>query len=523
VLQPQYPLFAASNVKFAYVAAKPFVDFATPANSYFVKYAGNSHCGIPSICGGASTVVAGLVAQWAAADTPLPATPVRNPVSDLETLQTVAADMAAQPAVVQPFLRYFTLEYWGNTGGAPPLVAVDTQRSALIKMINLASTGRNIIQPTAIDTAGLVYRVDMRQLGWTDAAWTNLKATDVYFVPADFPTNLTTAATQTMRSDWFVFSMKDSPVNAYLTFLGINSDDPTIDAKNNVDRFGSMTTGYPAIIRAGFNTSRTETFNRVIEWYPTTALGSGARGSGALFKSYNHASNVAPENIFSNPYRPLTNLPATMTPGPYDFPFGDSDNIFTLPNGLPGWYTTEPAGGVVASVASAGAGFPGPTRCFQCHDNTTATLPFIDQVNAAIAADPPSTFPAALKTLLLGMYNQTAMNTQLAAAGAVWGKALAQLNLPSLDIAGSPTGQATECMNVVFNNYHISLQIDAAAAELGVTIPQLVGAIKGSATLQPGLAGLLSVDAAGNPNGVVRRDNWEANYAAVRKLLFPQL
>jgi hypothetical protein len=521
VLVPQNPLFACSNVEFAYIAAKPFADFTTPANSLLAQFAGNGHCGIPSICGGASAAVTATIATWAMADTPLPTTAPRTPVSDLETLQTIQADIAAQPTTLQPFLRYFTLEYWGNTGGKPPLVSVDTQRSGLIKMVNLNSTGRQIVHPIAIDTAGLIYRIDMRTVGWTDAAWTNLKDTDPYFQPVQFPTTLAAAAHQTMRSDWFVFSILNSPVNAYLTFLGINSDDPTIDAKNNVNRFADMNTGYPATIRSGFAVSRTEGFNRIISWHQTTALGSGPVGSGHLFKSYNMDSDVGTANIYSHPYKPTTNAPTT--PGAFDFDFGDSDNIFTLPNGLFGYYTTEPAGGVVASVASIGVGFPGPTRCFQCHDNQTNLVPFADQLHDIINADPAGTFPQTLKTLLLGMYDQTAMNAKLAAAGAQFGAAYNQLNLPTLDIAGLPSGLATECMNIVTNNYSIVLQVGTAAGELGVSTTQLISAIRSSTTLGPQLSSLITMDAQGNPNGVVRRDTWEANYAQLRHVLFPQL
>jgi hypothetical protein len=425
--------------------------------------------------------------------------------------------------VAQPFFRYFTLEAWGNTGGKPPLVSTDTQRAALIKMLNMVSTGRQIVHPIAIDTDGLIYRIDMRTVGWTDAAWTNLKATDPYLQPAQFPATLAAAAHQTMRSDWFVFSIPNSAVDAYFVLLGITSDDPTIDGKNNVNRFADMTTGYPATIRSGFPVSRTEGFNRIISWHQTTALGSGAVGSGHLFKSYNMPSDTGTSNIFSHPYRPTTNLPAPATPGPFDFDYGDSDNIFTLPNGLFGYYTTEPAGGVVENVASAGTAFPGPTRCFQCHDNATNLVPFADTVHSTIANDPVGTFPATLKTLLLGMYNQTAMNAKMAEAGATFAQAYNQLNLPTLDIAGLPSGFATECMNIVANYYSIILQVNTAAAELGVTPMQLITAIRGSTTLNASLSSLITLDAQGNPNGVVRRDAWEANYPAVRKLLFPQL
>ncbi len=517
VLVPQNPLFACSNVMYAYVAAKPFVDFQTPASSLLVEYAGNNHCGIPARCGSSSTAALAEVTTWIANDTPLPADPPHDAVSDLETLQIIAMDLANQSATAQPYLRYFTLEYWGNTAGRPPLVAVDTERSALIKMLNLVSTQRQLVQPTAVDGDRLIYRIDMRTLGWTSAAWTNLKATDPYFKASDFPTALAAAATQTMRSDWFVYNIPNSSVDAYFRFLGIDSDDPTIDGLNNVNRFADMTTGAPATVRAGFSVSRTEAFNRIISWHQTTALGSGAIGSGHLFKSYNMPGDTGTSDIYSHPYRPTTNMPSTMTPGPYDFAFGDSDNLFTLPNGLFGYYTTEPATGAVESLASAGTAFPGPTFCFQCHDNTTNLIPFVDEVHDAIAAAPPGTFPSTLQPLLLGMYDQSAITAKMAAAGAMFGTAYQALALPALDIAGTPTGLGTEVMNVVTNNYSIVLSLDTASGELGVSPTQLVSAIKSSPTLAAALASLLT------EQPVVRRDTWEAYYANVRSLLFPQL
>jgi hypothetical protein len=78
-------------------------------------------------------------------------------------------------------------------------------------------------------------------------------------------------------------------------------------------------------------------------------------------------------------------------------------------------------------------------------------------------------------------------------------------------------------MNIVTNNYSIVLQAGTAAAELGVSTSQLTTVVAASKTLAGALSSLLTTDANGNNNGVVRRGQWEANYAAVRKLLFPQL
>ena len=515
---PQNPLFAASDVTTAYNDAKPFANFNTPSSSILVQYAGNNHCGL-GVCANNSPAATAAITTWAAAElaSSTPSTP-RTPVNELQTLQLINTDLNAQPAASRPFLRYFTLEAWGNLGTQPPLVSTDMERAALIKMINLLSTGPQIVQPSAIDKDSFIYRVDMRTLKWTDAAWTNLKATDPYFTPATFPTTLTAAATQTVRADWFVFSIPNSAVNAYFVFLGINSDDPTIDGLNNVNRFADMAKGAPATVRAGLAISRPEAHNRILSWHQTTSLGSGALGSGHLFKSYNFDSDVGTSNIFSHPYMPTTNSPTA--PGPYDFTYADSDNIFTLPNGLFGYYTVEgAAAGQVMNQGNAGAPFPGPTFCFQCHDNKSNLVPLTDGVHSAILADPVGAFTAAVQAILLGMYDTTAINAKMTAAGTLFGQAYAQLKLPVMETPGL----STESLNIVTNNYSVVLGVNGAAAELGVTPALLLSTVKASAPLAPTLGSLITVDASGAPNGVIRRDTWESSYVAVRALLFPQL
>jgi hypothetical protein len=514
----QSPLFAESDVNLAYINAKPFADFTNPSDSLLVQYAGNNHCGLSNCTSGSAAALAALVV-WARAEAGATPPPVaRAPVSDLQALQIVEADIQAQPAANRASLRYFTLEAWGNTGGKPPLVTTDMERAALIKMINLLSTGRQIVQPVPVDTSMLVYRVDMRDLRWTAAAWTNLKATDPYFAPANFPTTVATAAAQSLRSDWFVNAIPNSSVNAYFVFLGINSDDPTIDAMNGVNRFADMTKGAPATLRAGLAISRPEAHNRILSWHQTTALGSGALGAGHLFKSYNFDSDVGTSDIFSHPYKPTTNAPST--PGNYDFTYADSDNMFTLPNGLFGYYTVEGASqGQVMNQANAGAPFPGPTFCFQCHDNKTNLFPLTDRVHDAISSAPAGTFPAALTALLLGVYDTQALSTKLTSAGTLFAQAYAALKLPVTEVPGV----STESLNIVTNNYSIVLGVESAAAEMGVTPAQLVTAIKGSAAVSLAVSSLITTDSGGTPNGIIRRDTWEASYAAVRSLLFAQL
>ncbi|PWU12394.1 MAG: hypothetical protein C5B49_16445 [Bdellovibrio sp.] len=426
-------------------------------------------------------------------------------------------DLNQLPYTDRRYYRYFSIVPWENLGTLPTPVTADWQRAAIIKMVNFLSTGPSIVQPTPIDTGRFIYRVDMRQLKWTSAAWNNIKNTDPYLVPANFPTNLANAAQQTVRADWFVTNIPNSAVNAYFIFLGINSDDPTIDHMNGVDRFGDMAKGYPATVREGVMVSNTEAHNRILSWHATTGLGSGPAGTGHLFKSYNFDSDTGTSDIFSHPYEPMENNPDPN--GQFNFEFADSDNIFSLPNGLNGYYTTigDPATpGVVQTAANAGA-FPGPTFCFQCHDTVTNMIVFQDNIHDALLAEPFSVFPANVKNLLVGMYNQEGFQAEQAAAGARFAKAYAQLNLP----VAERVGMYTESSNVVNNHYSVSLTTYQAAAELGTTVADLIAKIKSSSRMALALGSLLPVDSNGNPIGGVRRDLWEANYVAVRALVFP--
>ena len=80
-----------------------------------------------------------------------------------------------------------------------------------------------------------------------------------------------------------------------------------------------------------------------------------------------------------------------------------------------------------------------------------------------------------------------------------------------------------ECTNIVTNHYSVILGVGTAAAEMGVTPALLLPAIKSSSALALALSSLTTVDASGVPNGVIRRDAWEASYPALRHILFPQL
>ena len=99
----QAPFFASPDVQAAYTAAKPLVDFTNPANSVFIVYAGNNHCGSATMCGpnsGSPAIVQQGLVQWANAET--------SPGSDAgpppAALAYLTASMAIPPISTLPTL-----------------------------------------------------------------------------------------------------------------------------------------------------------------------------------------------------------------------------------------------------------------------------------------------------------------------------------------------------------------------------------------------------------------------------------
>jgi hypothetical protein len=84
------------------------------------------------------------------------------------------ADLMQQPAEAQPFIRYFGINAASNQGFCGQVL--DTQRFALFKLINGLSLNPTVTAPIAVDTAQLVFRIDIRNYAWDEAV-------DVAFAP----------------------------------------------------------------------------------------------------------------------------------------------------------------------------------------------------------------------------------------------------------------------------------------------------------------------------------------------------
>jgi hypothetical protein len=67
----QIPLFAVSDTSTACNNLLPYINMTEPAASILAAYAGNSHCGISSVCGSNTATVTAQIQAWATAPTSL--------------------------------------------------------------------------------------------------------------------------------------------------------------------------------------------------------------------------------------------------------------------------------------------------------------------------------------------------------------------------------------------------------------------------------------------------------------------
>ena len=95
----------------------------------------------------------------------------------------ILADLEPQEQRSQRFLRYFSLAPLANAGFSPD--ELQTYRNALAKLLNSLSWHPRITLPKAVDSDGLVLRIDLRDYQWDANLWNRLLADYPYGVLTD--------------------------------------------------------------------------------------------------------------------------------------------------------------------------------------------------------------------------------------------------------------------------------------------------------------------------------------------------
>ena len=244
----------------------------------------------------------------------------------------VEADIRRQDADRRQFFRYVSLVNRYNAGVCAD--ALDGERSALAKLVNMLSTRARITPPVALDRDRLVYRIDLRDYDWNrpiavdgtefSDAWEAIIATSPYAIPfvgdqADDIRDDKLTSVPILAAD----ALLDSAAigNLYYALIGVDVTQP-------LSTFVSDTLGIDVqrnfaegnVVRAGTSRSQISRQDRVLERHDIEVR------RGAYWQSFDFEANDAGQSIFADPF---------------GFNQGGTEAIFTLPNGMLGFIIAD--------------------------------------------------------------------------------------------------------------------------------------------------------------------------------------
>lgn len=405
--------------------------------------------------------------EWIDAMTPAPVFTFRR---DGDIARAVAADEARLAYDARPHARWFTLTHLANTGVSD--AQLERYRIALATLLGSLTWAPAPAAPVAVDAERTIFRIDLRELGWTAATWDSIRASYPYGVARN------AGVPDSIRADWFVATASRPPL--YHSILAMPTTEDELAHRLGIDLASNIAHG--RVARAGFNRSGISVNNRVIERHATR--------HGALWRSYDFASSIGRENVFTNP---LT------------FVAAGGEIIFNLPNGFQAYMLVDAKGGRIDKAPTTIVSDPRrPDRavengvsCIGCH--AAGIIPRVDQIR-----DLAGSFHEHDRDLVRSLYARADTLTALYDRDrARFATALASIHTTP------PADPSDEPVSLLVTRYEAELDLRTAAAELGLEPDELTGRLARSYSLRQTLAALAT------DGGTVKRDNWSA--------LFPRI
>lgn len=383
---------------------------------------------------------------------------------DAEISRILAADAAALDLESRDSARWLTLSHLANAG--VPDRELDVYRSALkILLASLTwAPAPKVMVP--VDPERTIYRIDLRELGWSSATWDAIRAAYPYGLARsrDVP--------DAVRADWFVATASRGAL--YHAILGLPDHEDQLLRMLGID---SSTT---IDARAGFNNSGVSVNNRVIERRSTRY--------GAYWRSYDFASSIGVANVFRHPL---------------DFVPAGGELIFNLPDGMQAYMLVNSTGKRIDKAPTAIVSDPRrrdravetALSCFGCHG--AGIVAHADQVRDTSTDLRVQSAYADADTLAAFYADDSArFATALGHVGAT----------PQPDAANEP-------VTILTAQYEADLDVRLAAAELGLEPTELTTRIQRSATARRDLAALSTA------GGTIKRDAWAAAFPRIVRAL----
>ncbi len=420
-----------------------------------------------------------------------------------DMIETMAQDISRVDAEDQPFTRYLTVSYNSNAGGCGR--ELQRQRYALFKGINSVSTATTVTQPQAVDQDELIYRIDIRDYGWdreidllnNDPVTNGVDFVDGWeaIVAASFPYAVEFAgdSADDLKADAQT-AIPFMPVNAFIQFTEVDDLYYTlIGGKNNLFDFERDVLKIDTIaeiaeddlMRAGFENSGVSKQERVLNRFDNgIAAGQsywisfdfdGGNGNGEVNGVSNGFEiNVANESIFADPL---------------DFAFAGGEAIFSLPNGMQGYYVAAANGqrlaeapiGVVIDPAQNNGLVRNGASCHSCHN--AGLITFTDTVKQYVLDNKRDFDNETFESVMLQYPDRAEFQARMDLDSA--------MHMTATERAGVPKG-TPDAITRTFLDFQLgNINLNYAAGELGLTADELLENLD---ILDPRLAPLSAKD-----------------------------
>jgi hypothetical protein len=381
-----------------------------------------------------------------------------QPLTLADTLAMVLTDVRAQPASSRPFLRYVST---GQFRPGPCDIddfsesasrEVSRARMAVSKLVNGMSREPRAVVPEAVGPEGLLLRLDLRDYGWQRPvtlggqtygdAWQAVVAHAAIALElqggaaSELERELGTRAPVLLSSAFVATASRGELYYAVLRLPATLSElkrELGIDGDEDVER-GPWA-------RAAFMNSGTSTEPRGVARYRGAALGDGY-----FWQTFDFAPSASTETLYLEPL-------ATRADG--------HQVMFSLPNGLPAYYTTDGDGSrllesrFVVDPAQNNGAVRVASSCASCHN--TGIIAFTD-VARGFVEDNADLFQDSVVARVQETFPPEGEMEALQAADS-------QRVVAAAVLAGQPDGSPDPVART-FLDYELGLTFDRLAAEL---------------------------------------------------------
>lgn len=395
-------------------------------------------------------------------DNPCPS----QPLTLADTLATALDDVRAQPASSRPFLRYVSVGQFrpgpcvDDEVGSRARRMVETARRAVSRLSNGMSRLPRAVVPEAVGPEGLLLRLDLRDYGWESAreldgqshatAWEVLVARSALALEleGDMASELTRelgTRVPLLLSSAFVATAARADV--YYAILRLPATLAELEGELGIAGDEGLERGPWA--RAVFSNSGVSQQPRGVARYRGSALGDGY-----FWRTFDFGPSARSEVLFLEPL-------ATRADG--------HQVLFSLPNGLPAFYSADGDGARVleASYLLDPGQNNGRMRvassCGSCHN--AGIITFIDEARDFIE-DNTDLYPeAVLARAREAFVSQDEM--------ALLREADSERMAEAAGLAGQPRG-TPDPVSRAFLDYEQGLTFERLAAELFLDTSSLI-------------------------------------------------